>query len=187
LHTQFIDFDEQVDRDVLLQLMGWMAITSGSQIGAINAYVQRFYGSPQADRARSYLSKCAEGLHHARLKQDYAAQKNQLGRANDRIKELQSSGLYVSSKAEITNTTIQEPSDYQIAEDSWVESMIAARRKWTWPLSRKLPQMPAHFDDQTYLAENPDVRASVKKGRFVNGLHHFALHGRREGRRRPLL
>jgi SAM-dependent methyltransferase len=39
------------------------------------------------------------------------------------------------------------------------------------------------FDEQAYLRANPDVAAAVLAGAFSNGLQHFNLHGRTEGRR----
>lgn len=38
------------------------------------------------------------------------------------------------------------------------------------------------FDEAYYLEANPDVAAAVAAGAFVNGWHHFDLHGRAEGR-----
>lgn len=38
------------------------------------------------------------------------------------------------------------------------------------------------FDEQSYLANNPDVRSAVAQGFFASGLQHFQLIGLREGR-----
>lgn len=41
----------------------------------------------------------------------------------------------------------------------------------------------ACFDEQWYLAQNPDVASAVAAGAFLTGRHHYALHGEYEGRR----
>jgi glycosyltransferase involved in cell wall biosynthesis len=38
------------------------------------------------------------------------------------------------------------------------------------------------FDEELYLALNPDVRRAVEKGGFQSGWHHFERHGAKEGR-----
>jgi SAM-dependent methyltransferase len=38
------------------------------------------------------------------------------------------------------------------------------------------------FDEELYLASNPDVARAVKAGQFRSGREHFELHGRAEGR-----
>jgi phytanoyl-CoA hydroxylase len=38
------------------------------------------------------------------------------------------------------------------------------------------------FDEEYYLAIHPDIRDGVAAGQFVNGYHHYRLHGRAEGR-----
>ncbi|MFB2836913.1 hypothetical protein [Floridanema evergladense] len=40
----------------------------------------------------------------------------------------------------------------------------------------------AIFDEDSYLANNPDVRSAVAQGFFASGLQHFQLIGLREGR-----
>lgn len=40
----------------------------------------------------------------------------------------------------------------------------------------------AEFDEDAYLAANPDVAASVRSNGFSSGYHHWLLMGRREGR-----
>jgi hypothetical protein len=40
----------------------------------------------------------------------------------------------------------------------------------------------ACFDEEWYLAQNPDVADAVAAGAFLTGRHHYALHGRSEGR-----
>ena len=41
---------------------------------------------------------------------------------------------------------------------------------------------PLNFNEQHYLAANPDVAQAVSKGRFESGLEHYHKFGRREGR-----
>jgi hypothetical protein len=40
----------------------------------------------------------------------------------------------------------------------------------------------ADFDEQDYLAANPDVASAVGKGQFRSGWEHFETFGRKEGR-----
>ena len=48
---------------------------------------------------------------------------------------------------------------------------------------RKCPvNMPAQFDEATYLNLNPDVAAAVRDGGFASGWEHFCRHGYRESR-----
>ena len=42
--------------------------------------------------------------------------------------------------------------------------------------------MAAPFEEQLYLAANPDVASGVESGDFVSGSQHFQLHGYDEGR-----
>jgi hypothetical protein len=42
--------------------------------------------------------------------------------------------------------------------------------------------MDAPFEEQLYLAANPDVASAVESGAFVSGSQHFQLHGYDEGR-----
>jgi SAM-dependent methyltransferase len=46
-----------------------------------------------------------------------------------------------------------------------------------------VPATAAAFDEESYLAANPDVRAAVATGKLRSGRHHFDAHGCREGRR----
>lgn len=39
------------------------------------------------------------------------------------------------------------------------------------------------YEEQAYLAANPDVAAAVARGQFKSGLEHYQQHGRPEGRR----
>ena len=39
------------------------------------------------------------------------------------------------------------------------------------------------FNEQDYLAVNPDVEDAVKKGIFKSGLDHFIAFGKKEGRK----
>lgn len=62
----------------------------------------------------------------------------------------------------------------------------------TWsvvlPLLRKLQidvPTPHDFDDNSYLAANPDVATEVREGRQKSGFVHYIMHGRHEGRARP--
>jgi len=43
------------------------------------------------------------------------------------------------------------------------------------------------FDEQAYLARNPDVARAVREGRMRSGLHHWMLFGRIAGRPHPPL
>lgn len=45
---------------------------------------------------------------------------------------------------------------------------------------------PPDFDDAAYLAAYPDIAAGVRRGDFANGFAHYILHGRAEGRSRPI-
>ena len=40
----------------------------------------------------------------------------------------------------------------------------------------------ASFDEQYYLAHNPDVATAVQSNRFNSGYEHYLLAGRAEGR-----
>jgi hypothetical protein len=42
---------------------------------------------------------------------------------------------------------------------------------------------PENFDEQAYLASNPDVAAAVRGGRLASGRKHFDRFGYKEGRR----
>ena len=42
--------------------------------------------------------------------------------------------------------------------------------------------IPQDFDEATYISKYADVGLAIKAGRFVSGIHHFAKHGRIEGR-----
>jgi hypothetical protein len=41
----------------------------------------------------------------------------------------------------------------------------------------------AHFDEEMYLRNNPDVASAIRRGEWKDGLSHFALQGYFEGRR----
>jgi hypothetical protein len=43
--------------------------------------------------------------------------------------------------------------------------------------------MDSGFDEERYLALNPDVAQAVEQGHFHSGREHFSRHGRAEGRR----
>jgi SAM-dependent methyltransferase len=45
------------------------------------------------------------------------------------------------------------------------------------------PATPANFNEQRYLAANPDVAHAVRAGRIASGLAHFHRFGHRENRR----
>ncbi|MDP5209203.1 glycosyltransferase family A protein [Microbulbifer sp. 2205BS26-8] len=47
--------------------------------------------------------------------------------------------------------------------------------------------IPPDFDEGKYLLENADVAQSVSEGGFVSGYEHYILHGKNEGRNRPLV
>lgn len=38
------------------------------------------------------------------------------------------------------------------------------------------------FDEEHYLAANPDIVKGISDGHFVDGYHHYVMHGRQEGR-----
>ena len=56
-----------------------------------------------------------------------------------------------------------------------------------WALGRAARRIPLNptFDEETYLQENPDIAAAVRKGAFASGYEHYLRHGCLEGRRRP--
>ena len=39
------------------------------------------------------------------------------------------------------------------------------------------------YNEQTYLADNPDVAAAVEAGIFADGFQHWLEHGQYEGRK----
>src|SRR5579864_3337854 len=41
---------------------------------------------------------------------------------------------------------------------------------------------PEGFDEAAYLAAFPDIARSIKTGQFRSALHHYHVHGQREGR-----
>jgi SAM-dependent methyltransferase len=47
----------------------------------------------------------------------------------------------------------------------------------------QVPATLATFDEDSYLAVNPDVAAEVREGRLPSGRAHFVTHGHAEGRR----
>ena len=40
----------------------------------------------------------------------------------------------------------------------------------------------AFYNEQTYLADNPDVAAAVRAGEFPDGFRHWLEYGQSEGR-----
>lgn len=50
------------------------------------------------------------------------------------------------------------------------------------PLDLIVPATDDNFDDERYLAGNPDVRASIARGRTSSAWDHFKQLGRRQGR-----
>lgn len=61
-----------------------------------------------------------------------------------------------------------------------MKARLADRARWARALGvvRTLA-----FDEEAYLRAHPDVAAAVAAGEFQSGLHHYARHGHREGRR----
>ena len=69
-----------------------------------------------------------------------------------------------------------------------------ANIKLTWPAMQYLIGLnkkgygiepPPDFDEEAYLALNPDVAQAVKAGRLKSGFEHYYRTGRHEGRARP--
>ena len=64
-----------------------------------------------------------------------------------------------------------------------------ARHYQSWLRRQSVALIEENFDEQTYLAQYPDVRAAVDRGEFADGREHFELRGRNEiasGARRPI-
>jgi len=49
-------------------------------------------------------------------------------------------------------------------------------------MTRHFPEAVPAFDEGAYLASNPDVSASVRRGEYSSGLEHFFAYGAFEGR-----
>jgi glycosyltransferase involved in cell wall biosynthesis len=64
------------------------------------------------------------------------------------------------------------------ADIAWGDLVLRLSREGT-PL-----RQPPDFDEDAYLAANPDVAAAVAAGRLATGYQHYVLHGRAEGRPR---
>jgi len=65
-------------------------------------------------------------------------------------------------------------------EDLMLEQLRAFENRWA-TATEPAPDTP--FDETSYLQRNPDVAAAIAQGVFKTGAEHYALHGRREGRR----
>lgn len=47
---------------------------------------------------------------------------------------------------------------------------------------RLMKDVPAGFNEATYLSKNPDVAKAVKQGAMPSGLWHYVMYGKKEGR-----
>lgn len=170
LHRAVIPFDADRDRPILATLLGWDPPAGDDGIEALHDYVQRFRGFPGADAIRGHLIRTVEAVDRTRLAIEAEVLRGKLRRAGRR-----------------DATTQPSETDRLVRiEDDW-RAALGAGRSLRERLSRPAPPpIPAHFDEAAYLADNPDVAAGVMAGRFTSGFHHFVLHGRAEGRARPL-
>lgn len=176
LHARFIPFDAGSDAVTLSKVMGWTPVEDLDEFFDLYAYASRFHGSAEMDEVRSYLFRAIDGLRTIRIRSGY---------------------MNVSRRLEATQTKMKARPDYLVSaetiarwvqiEDRWLADFrkYQAPRKW-YELPRKLPEIPQHFDEAGYLEKYADVRQAVTKGRFLSGFQHFAAHGRREGRVRPI-
>lgn len=86
-----------------------------------------------------------------------------------------------------------------IADRRWVAAQLPAHARLRlrkvadpgWPdlvpfvRSARL-RTPGDFDEESYLAANPDVHRAIQSGKAVSGFDHYVRFGRLEGRTRPL-
>ena len=53
-----------------------------------------------------------------------------------------------------------------------------AKKGLKWDDWRKLQtRLPSDFNEQKYLAKNPDIAAAVARGQFPSGAYHYVMHG----------
>jgi len=209
LHSRYIDFDEENDKDTLLKLMGWMPLSSGGDIQKIYNYTLRFIGaSGDADfmrEVREYMLVAVRELHISRLKSDYTNIKGRLDAERavkmatlrvDKAAEAASKASAIAKNNSLSTDTSGEAAGDAAAlekiEDAWF-SMSKSKAESTSILGRFLGKKaaridpPQHFNEFAYLEMYPDVKEAVRRGDFHSGFHHFMVHGRTEGRARPLV
>ncbi len=82
----------------------------------------------------------------------------------------------VNGVAHFTNLTINQPGFGYLLQASAFGMTLATTT------GVAVSSAPIGFDEQYYLATNPDVAAAVRNGEFASGYQHFLEYGQYEGR-----
>ncbi len=185
LHRALIAFDEEADPARLAMLLGHRPAEDAASIRAVYDYCFRFEGFDGAAEVRTMLLTMTRELQFRQLAR--AETRKNSGRKADAGQATEGSetpGEPQSPQAAVLSAAAM--AEVEQAEQAWLRQYRRSRSLLGRLAARRPPPPPAHFDEEAYLAQNPDVALGLANGQFPSGFAHFMLHGRAEGRARAL-
>ena len=182
------------EADTATQLLNqYLQLCEGQRLQPDQAYVERVAtvapAPSQAGELATELSRAITAAHETRLQAAVqGAIQNRLANA---VRERDASLSHIVDDATTLLRTVgQIQSELHIARrvgaalgthlDS-VRQRLATRSFFSWPRQQTTETL-SYFDEEFYLAVNPDVASAVAAGAVPSGLDHWLRHGRQEGR-----